>query len=137
MPQQGQIPQGQTATLDPVYVTEPIDPAGLCDAQYLLAAMLPIFAKGMTSYAGKLVSPQAWVERGMRQVFDWWCSAGVGCGEPDMIDAAADVAWMVASHVYPEVTVLQAAFDRITPYMVGKVGNCKGRLTTSFDPVDS
>lgn len=124
----------QQAHFDPQAVTSPIDPALLCNQDYLLAAMLPIFARGMTQYAGQMVEPKAWLKRGMRHVFDWWCSSGVGCGEPDMIDAAADIAWMIAQHVYNEQDTLQLAFDEITPYMLTKIENCKGRVTVGFQP---
>ncbi len=111
---------------------EPIDFSRLCEEDYFVAAMLPIFATAMAPFAGQMVNPQVWVMAGMRHVFDWWCKTGLGCGEPDMVDAAADAAYHIAMHVYPEDDTLGAAIDALFPYMMEKWESCTGRQTATL-----
>ena len=105
---------------------QPINPQSLCDENYRIAAMLPIFASGMSPYAGQAVDPTLWCMAGMRKVFDWMCKNGVACGEAQMIDAAADVAYEIAAMVYPDADTLSAAFEQIMPYMLKQVESCSG-----------
>jgi hypothetical protein len=137
MPQNQPFPNPAMPGFDPIpgSVPEPIDFSQLCWEDYTYAAMAPIFASGMSAYAGKMVNPVIWIREGMRKVFDWWCSSGLGCGEPDMIDAASDIAWGIAQGFYPENDTLQIAFDSLMPYMMSKQETCRGRLlTTGFVP---
>lgn len=103
-------------------ITKPIDKALLCDGDYILAAMIPIFARGLANYAGKgpasLTVPVlrahgiAMTLEGLKAVFNWWCSYGPwddqtgSCGEPDLADAAAELAlkvghWMMGRSTAP------------------------------------
>jgi hypothetical protein len=116
---------------------EQIDYSRLCEQDYLLASMLPIFATAMAPYAGKMLNPRVWIQNGMRKVFDWWCQAGVSCGEPDMVDAAADVAWLTAAHVWNDPDTLMEAFEALLPYMVSKIESCTGRQAATITQLPS
>ena len=117
-------------------ISEPIDLSRLCEEDYLMAAMLPIFAVGMAPYAGKIIDPQVWVSAGMRRIFDWWCEHGSSCGEPDMIDAAGEVAWTVAAAVYPDEETLKGAMESLFPYMIQKLESCRGHQTFGLQGVN-
>ena len=115
------------------FQTKAIDPSQMCDEGYAFAVLLPVFAAEMAPFSGRFVEPQVWVKKGMKRVFDWMCQNGMACGDPNMVDAAADAAYTIASYVYNDRATLDAAFEALGPHMATKLGNCRGIQQTGLN----
>ena len=66
---------------------------------YRNAYLLPIFAVGMSKGAGTYVKPATQCRSGMAQVVKFTCDNKLHCGEPDIEDAAAELAIQIGSQV--------------------------------------
>lgn len=101
MPSRGLPPKGQPCPWGPIDVEAQAGGGPcICWPDYMGYALLPIFAQGVAKTAGQ-VNPAHQCADGMLAVIYWWCSNAPLCDhEPDKIDAAWDVATMLAQHIY-------------------------------------
>jgi hypothetical protein len=72
-------------------------------------AMMFVFARGVSRFAGGLPSPILAAKAGMTEVFQWWCTHGYKGTRPDIREMAADVAEEIAEHLGFDEKVIDAA----------------------------
>ncbi len=87
------------------------------EAGYRAMILIPIFARGVAKFAGYIASPKDQCASGMIQVFKFVCDRELYCGEPDLVDAAAEISIQIASLVYDDDTV-NAAFEDKKKWMI-------------------
>ena len=87
------------------------------------AFLMPIFAVGMSKGSGAYVKPVNQCRGGMAQIVKFTCDNKIHCGEPDIEDAAAELAIQIGSLIYDDDTVaaaFQAMKSWILEYCEGK-----------------
>ena len=96
----------------------------LCNNEaYRNTFLLPIFAVGMSKGAGTYVKPATQCRSGMAQVVKFTCDNKLHCGEPDIEDAAAELAIQIGSLIYDDDTVA-TAFEAMKSWILEY---CKGK----------
>lgn len=76
---------------------------------YRAMFLMPIFASGMAKYAGIVAPPHKQAAEGMKAIITYWCDNDMPkCGEPDMVDAVAQIAIWMADQLFEDDTVKHA-----------------------------
>ncbi len=89
---------------------------------YRAMILIPIFAKGVSKFANYIASPQDQAKAGMAQVFKFICDHNMHCGEPDLVDAAAEIAIEIAELLF-EADTVAFAFDDLKKWMIQYCGD--------------
>ena len=89
-----------------------------CDsAEYRNQFLMPIFAVGLSKGAGTMVGLNLQCRSGMAQVVKFVCDNGLNCGEPDLVDAAAEISIEIASVIFDD-GVVESAFEDMKKWMI-------------------